>query len=88
MVLADQTRSVDGQLRPWAIGVGACKRRANIFQVEPIVIQNRGIDIHANGRQRAAAHKNLPDAFHLREFLLQDGRGQRRTFARYQRIAT
>ena len=62
----------DLTLRP--VGIGARKGCANIFQAEPVLVQHRGIDVHADRRQRTASDGDLPNAFNLRELLRQDGR--------------
>ena len=58
------------------VGVRRGEHRPDVFQAQPAIVQQRGIDFHPHGRERAAAHENLSDAFHLGELLLKN-RGRR-----------
>ncbi len=73
MVVSSQIAMVDGQVALGTIRVGGAQHGADVFEIQAVVVEQRGIDIHADGRQRAAAHEHLSYACDLRELLLQDG---------------
>ena len=58
------------------IGVGARNGGAHRFHIEPHAIERVGDDIHAHGRQRAAAHRHFAHAFQLGNLLGQHRGGR------------
>jgi hypothetical protein len=54
--------------------VGAAQHRAHVLEADAVARQRRWIEIDAHRGQRAAADEDLPDAFDLRQALLQDRR--------------
>ena len=76
IVGADRTRL---QSRPvksplGRLALAAPSIASHIFQAQTVMIQQRGIHVHAHARQRAAAYAHLPDASKLRKSLHDDGR--------------
>ena len=49
------------------------ERRAHGLHADAIVIQLRGIHLHAHGRASASPDEDLADTFHLRKLLREDG---------------
>ncbi len=57
------------------IDVCRAEHGAHVLKAEAEMIEPGGIDVHADRGQGASTHENLSHAFHLRQFLLQDGGG-------------
>ena len=57
------------------IGVGGLQRAANGFETDVVTVQEIGIYLDADRGTRAAPSENLADAFHLGDFLREDGVG-------------
>ena len=59
-------------LRPFH--VGGRERGADVLEADPVLVQGRRVQLHPDGRERAAPHEHLADALDLGELLLEDRR--------------
>ena len=64
-----------GEMALGRVGVGARQHAAHVAQADSVLVERGRVQVHAHGRQRAAADLHLADALDLRQLLLQDGRG-------------
>src|SRR5207302_3088302 len=59
-----------------AVGVGGGDRGAHALGVDAVTVHRGQIQLHAHRGQRAAAHRDIPDAVHLQQLLRQYGGGR------------
>src|SRR5207302_440729 len=50
-------------------------RRAYVLEADAVLVQGRRVQLHPDGRERAAPHEHLADTLDLGELLLKDRRG-------------
>ena len=55
------------------LALALAEHRADIFQAQSEIVQQRRIHVHSHGGKGTAADEDLSDALHLRQLLLQDG---------------
>ena len=57
------------------VGVVGVDGGTHVIQADAVFVKRGRVDLHAHRGQRAAAHRDLPDAFYLRELLAEYGGG-------------